>query len=348
LDFNSQLFSVSATNTLPVSIAPQAIYNLTLQFNPSAVGSASAQLLVGTGSVGATNLGDTKIALSGAGVPALAALSCGQPSALGSTTDACSLTLNAAAGAGGLSVNLASSISSVTLPATVTVPANSTSASFTATVSTVLLPQSATLTASESGSTSSFALQLVPNGPALSVNSAGISFGTTAVNMPVTQELILTDVGSQPLAITSAVLAGAGFAIPGAPFPITLNPGGTATLNVQFDPNTLGAAAGQLTVNSNSLGNGATAVALSGKAVAYEVQLDWDAPSGGSAAVTGYKVLRSAGGSSAYQQLNSTITPETSYTDTTVQSGQYEYVVESVDSAGAVSPPSNTTAVTIP
>jgi predicted outer membrane repeat protein len=126
-----------------------------------------------------------------------------------------------------------------------------------------------------------------------------------------------------------------------------LNPGQTATLHLQFDPKTVGAAAGQLTINSNSVTNSGAAISMNGTAVVYEVQLNWNAPN--SASITGYKVLRSTGGSSTYQLLNSSAVPDTSYTDTTVQSGDvYDYIVESVDSSGSASSPSNTTTVAVP
>jgi hypothetical protein len=344
LNFNAQSFSVTGTGTLPATVAPGATYNLTIQFNPSTVGAASGQLVVGTGT---TSLGATKIGLSGSGAPGLSALTCRLSSVFGPATDSCTITLNAATGTGGLSVSLASSDAAVVLPATVAVPANSTSASFTAKVSPVISPQSATLTASEGGSSSSFAVQLGPNGPFLSLNSTGISFGTTALNMPVTQDLVLTSSGNQPVSVTSAIVAGTGFTEPGATFPLTLNPGQTATLHVQFDPKTLGAATGKLAINSNSVVSTAAAIGLSGTAVAYEVQLNWSAPS--SDAVTGYKVYRSTGGTSNYQLLSSSVVSDTMYTDTSVQSGDaYDYVVESVDASGKQSGPSNTTTVVVP
>jgi hypothetical protein len=342
LNFNAQSFSVNGSSTLPATVAPGATYNLTVQFNPSTVGAASGQLVVGTGTA---SLGATKISLSGSGAPGLSALTCSLSSVFGSATDSCTITLNAETGSGGLSVNLSSSDAAVVLPATVDVPANSTSASFTAKVSPVISPQSATLTASEGGSSSSYAVQLGPDGPFLSLNSTGISFGTTAVNMPVTQDVVLTSSGNQPVSVASAILAGAGFTIPTATFPLTLNPGQTATLHVQFDPKTVGSDTGQLAINSNSLGT--AAIGLSGTAVAYEVQLNWNAP--GSDVVTGYKVYRSTGGTSNYQLLSSSVVSETTYTDTSVQSGDaYDYMVESVDASGKQSGPSNTTTVVVP
>jgi hypothetical protein len=165
--------------------------------------------------------------------------------------------------------------------------------------------------------------------------------------MPVTQDLVLTSSGNQPVSVTSAIVAGTGFTEPGATFPLTLNPGQTATLHVQFDPKTLGAATGKLAINSNSVVSTAAAIGLSGTAVAYEVQLNWSAPS--SDAVTGYKVYRSTGGTSNYQLLSSSVVSDTMYTDTSVQSGDaYDYVVESVDASGKQSGPSNTTTVVVP
>jgi hypothetical protein len=343
LNTNVQSFSVIG-NTLPTVINPGASYNVAVQFNPAATGPIDAQLVVGTG---ASSVGTTKIALSGSGTPGLAGLNCALSSVSTEASDSCTVTLNAAAPTGGLIVSLSSTDSAVMLPASITVPANSTSVTFNASVSTVSAAQSATLTASATGSSSSFALKLVPGGPILSVNSTGVAFGTTALNMPVTQDLVLTASGNQPVSVVSAVLAGAGFTIPGATFPFTLNPGQTATLHLEFDPKTLGAANGQLTIKSNSVVNSVAAIAMSGTAVAYGVQLTWNAPS--SNAITGYKVLRSTGGNSTYQLLNSSAVPDTTYTDTTVQSGDvYDYIVESVDASGTVSGPSNTTTVAIP
>jgi hypothetical protein len=45
---------------------------------------------------------------------------------------------------------------------------------------------------------------------------------------------------------------GAGFTDSGITFPLTLNAGQTATLNIEFDPAATGAVTGQLTLASNS------------------------------------------------------------------------------------------------
>ena len=66
-------------------------------------------------------------------------------------------------------------------------------------------------------------------------------------------------------------------------------------------------------------------------------------------AITGYNVYRAASGSSNYARLNASLEAGTSFTDSTVASGQtYDYFVKSVDSSGVESAPSNSTAVTVP
>jgi fibronectin type 3 domain-containing protein len=137
----------------------------------------------------------------------------------------------------------------------------------------------------------------------------------------------------------------------GTTFPVTLNPGQTATLSVQFDPTTAGAVTGQLTITSNSSTNPTATVALSGtgEAVPYEVNLSWNAPSSSADPVAGYNVYRATGSSSSYQLLNSSVETQTTYVDTTVQDGlSYVYMVESVDASGVESAPSNTFSATIP
>jgi fibronectin type 3 domain-containing protein len=63
----------------------------------------------------------------------------------------------------------------------------------------------------------------------------------------------------------------------------------------------------------------------------------------------GYDIYRATGSSSTYQLLNSSIDTQTTYVDSTVQSGTaYTYYVESVDSSGVQSAPSSPVGVTIP
>ena len=150
------------------------------------------------------------------------------------------------------------------MPASVTVPANATSAGFNATASFVSSAQTATLTATAGSATESFSLQLNAATPTLNINATSIAFGSVALNTPVTRSLTLTSTGTAPVTVSAATVTGTGFSISGATFPLTLNPGQTAILNVQFDPTTAGVTTGQLTITSNSSTSPTAVVSLSG------------------------------------------------------------------------------------
>ncbi len=185
----------------------------------------------------------------------------------------------------------------------------------------------------------------------LSIDATSVGFGSVALNTLATQTVTLTSTGSGSVTVSSATVTGTGFTLSGPTFPATLTSGHTATLGLQFDPATAGAATGLLTVKSNSSTTGTAVIALSGTGMAtsYSVDLSWDAPSSSADPVAGYNVYRSLSGSSAYARLNSSLEAQTAYVDSTVVAGQtYDYIVESVDSSGVQSVPSSPVAVTIP
>src|SRR6202042_1306912 len=91
------------------------------------------------------------------------------------------------------------------------------------------------------------------------------------LNTAATQPVTLNSTGTAPVTINSATLTGTGFTLSGATFPVTLNPGQSVTLNVQFDPTTTGAAGGQLTIQSDSSTNSTAVVNLSGTGTATVV-----------------------------------------------------------------------------
>jgi len=283
----------------------------------------------------------------------LSDLSCTNTSMTGAGTDSCTVTLNAAAGSSGLSVNLSSSSTAVTVPASVTVPAGAASASFSAAISAVASAQTATLTAGSNGANVSTALQLIPEstGAVLTTNATSLAFGDVALNTAATQTLTLSSTGTTAVIVNAATLAGTGFSDSGVTLPATLNPGQTISLAVQFDPATAGAATGLLTLTSNSSTGGSTVISLSGTGTAtvYQVDLTWGAPGSSSDPVAGYNVYRSTGGNSSYQLLNASVVHTTTYNDSSVQNGiTYSYYVESVDAAGIQSGPSNIYTASIP
>jgi Abnormal spindle-like microcephaly-assoc'd, ASPM-SPD-2-Hydin len=205
---------------------------------------------------------------------------------------------------------------------------------------------------STTGSTTSVALSGTGTAanPQLSVSAGTLSFGSVTVNTATTQSLTLTSTGTTPVTVNSATIAGAGFTSVGGSFPATLNPNQTATVKVQFEPTTAGALAGQLSISSNSTSGSTATVSLTGTgtAVAHQVDLSWDAPTGSSDPVAGYNIYR-ATGSGSFTRINSSPDTAVNYIDTTVISGTtYSYQVTSADPSGAESVPTSPVTVTIP
>ena len=338
---NNAAVKVPATVTVPANAT-------SVGFTATVSSVTSAQTVTLTASAGGVSK-TFALKLNAAPAAALSGLTCSSASMTGAGSDSCTVTLSGAAASGGLSVGVASSNAAVTVPATVTVPANATSAGFTASVSSVTSAQAVTLTASAGGVSRTFALQLYAAAATLSISPTSVAFGNVAVKTVATQTVTLTSTGSAAVTVSAATVTGTGFTVSGATFPVNLNPGQSVTLNVQFDPTATGAAAGQLTIKSNSSNNSTVVISLSGTGTPPEVALSWDAPSSSTDPIAGYNIYRSTGGSSAYQLLNSSVDPETTYVDSTVQSGlMYNYYVESVDSTGKQSAPSNQVSVTIP
>ncbi len=264
LNMTGQSFSLGGSSSLPVTVAANGSLALTLHFNPAATGAATGQLTITSNSSAGNSLA---VGLNGTGVPVLSGLTCANGSITGAGTDICSVTLNAAADSGGLGVNLTSSNSAVAVPASVTIAAGATGTEFTASVSPVTSVQAATLSATVGGVAETFALQLGASIPTLGISASSLAFGSVAVNSAVTQPLTLSSTGTVPVTVSAAALSGNSFSLSGEGLPVTLAPGQTATMNVQFNPTAAGAAAGQLTLTSNSLTGSTTAISVSGTGV---------------------------------------------------------------------------------
>ena len=308
----------------------------------------SSLTLSGCGSYAVNGAG----ANSGSGSVALSDLTCTSGSMTGAGTDTCTAALNAAAGSGGQSVSLSSNNTAVVVPSSVTVAAGASSASFTATISAVSTAQTATLTASAGSGTQTYGISLGAAVPTLTLQSTSAAFGDVTDGSPAYQSVTLTSSGTVAVTVSAGSVSGTGYTISGVSFPVTLTPGQTATLEIEFDPMAPGVSDGSVTLTSNSSTGTTSTISLSGTGMAasnYEVSLTWDAPTGSSDPVAGYNVYRAVSGSSTYQLLNSSPDATTAYTDVTVQNGTaYIYYVKSVDAEGNQSAPSNTYTVSIP
>lgn len=248
-----------------------------------------------------------------------------------------------------LYIGLSSNNSAVSVPSSIMVSVNADSKGFAANIASVKSKQTATITAKLGGIAKTFTIYLVPptaGAASLGINATSIGFGSVMVNTPQEQTVTLTSTGSSAVTVNSASVSGTGFALSGAAFPATLNPGQSRTLQVQFDPTKAGTFTGQLTVNCSV---STKTIPLSGVGTAHQVELSWSAPSATNDPIVGYNVYRSPSATSSYARLNGSTEMATAYMDGTVQSGSsYKYIVKSVDSAGIESPASNATTITVP
>jgi len=260
-------FAVSGSST-PQTLNPNQSMTLTVQFDPSAAGTIAGQLTIVSN---ATNSGTIAVALSGTGtiliLPSPQSVTCASTSITGSATDACTVTLSGPAPAGGMDVSLQSSASAVAVPGSVQIAGGASSGSFTATVAAVSTAETVVLTATSGANSATLDLQLGAAVPTLSVNATSLAFGNLGVDSSSSQSVTLSSTGTTYVTVNSATVSGSGFSASGATFPLTLSPGQTATLTVQFEPTSAGAASGALTLSSNSSTGSSTAISLSGTGV---------------------------------------------------------------------------------
>lgn len=184
----------------------------------------------------------------------------------------------------------------------------------------------------------------------ISVNPASLPFGNVTLNATATQSVTISSTGTATLQITSVAASGAGFALSPAPaLPLSLAAGQSATLYVAFTPTIAGNATGGLTIASNAANSASAAVSLSGAGIekVWTVNLAWQAPDAAST-IAGYNVYRAVSGTGAYAQLNGSPVTATTYSDASAGTGNWDYVVRSVDANGMLSGPSNVYTAVIP
>lgn len=236
---------------------------------------------------------------------------------------------------GGAAINGATS-ATYTTPATTSADSGSL---FTVTVTNAagkVTSNTATLTVNAA------ATQIL-NASQSALNFASVNIGSNSV-LPVS----FTNAGTGNVTISNVSMTGAGYTASGIQSGQILKPGQSATLNVTFAPSSAGSLPGSVTVASDAT-NSPSTITLSGtgvQPVSHSVALTWTAST---STVSGYNVYRSTVSGGPYTKVNSTVIVATTYTDSTVQSGQtYFYVVTSVDGSGMESTYSPEVSVTIP
>jgi archaellum component FlaF (FlaF/FlaG flagellin family) len=188
----------------------------------------------------------------------------------------------------------------------------------------------------------------VSSAPQLVASSTSLSFGSVTIGNSPSLQVTLKNTGTASAEISNVSLTGSSYTLSGVTSKVVLAPDQSATLTVDFDPKTTGSLPGTVTISSNA--GSPLVIQLSGsgaqKTQQQSVVLNWDKSA---AEVVGYFVYRSSKSSGPYARLNSRANPDTSYTDSSVFSGQmYFYVVTAVNSENTESSFSNEISVTIP
>jgi hypothetical protein len=112
-----------------------------------------------------------------------------------------------------------------------------------------------------------------PQSSSLSVSPASFSFNTVPVGKSASQKLQVTNIGTEPLQLTSLAMSNAAFIITGPSVPRTVLPGLSLEYSVEFAPTSPGNASASLTIGSNSK-NSTTTVACAGIGEATNAALE--------------------------------------------------------------------------
>jgi len=182
----------------------------------------------------------------------------------------------------------------------------------------------------------------------LTINPTSLSFGNVNISASSTKSATVTNSGTANVAISGISYSGAGFTTSGLSSGLILAPGQTATLNVTFAPAAAGNVAGSVTVASNATNSpGAVSLSASGvQAVSHSAVLSW-IPS--TSSVIGYQVYSATVSGGPYTKLTASAVSLSSYSDSTVQSGNtYYYVVTAINSSSTESAYSNQASAVIP
>jgi hypothetical protein len=184
----------------------------------------------------------------------------------------------------------------------------------------------------------------------LGASSSSLSFGNVNDGATASQNVTVTNTGNSNVMISGVGATGTGFSVSGVQSGLTLTPNQTATLTVLFEPSSPGAVVGSATVTSNAT-NSPVSIGLSGTGeaiVQHSVGLSWTAST--TTGVVGYYVYRGTS-SGSYTRISTSAVAATTYSDSSVTSGQditYYYVVTAVDGSGVESSDSNLATVTVP
>jgi hypothetical protein len=348
-------FSFSALS-MPLTLAPGQAVSRTTTFAPKSSGSASGTLSL-TYSIRKTRVRTATTSLSGTGATTPAQL-VANPASLnfagvqvGSKQTQFEVLTNS--GGSGLTISQATvtgpgfSITGLNPPLTLNAGAS-------VTFSVVFAPQTSgsirgKLTVLSNASDPTLTASLSGGGTAqgqLALTPTALNFGSVTDGTKLSRASSLSATGAS-VTVSSAKLSNAEFTLTGISFPLTIAAGTSVPFTLTFVPQTSGLATGALSFADNA--SNVPTESLSGTGVAptqHSVSLSWtDSGSG----IVGYNVYRGSISGGPYAKINSALDSTTTYTDTSVLSGQtYYYVTTSVNGSGMQSGFSNQAQAVVP
>jgi hypothetical protein len=186
------------------------------------------------------------------------------------------------------------------------------------------------------------------NGGILTVSPSSLSFGNVTVGSTQSRTVTLTATSNR-LTVSSDSVGNSEYSISGLTLPLVLEAGQSASVKVNFSPQSSGAANSTLAFATSSGQASPVLTSLTGSGVAavqHSVALSWQ-PS--TSEVMGYNVYRGTQSAGPYSKINASTDGATSFSDDSVQGGNsYYYEVTSVDSNGMESAPTSPVAASVP
>jgi hypothetical protein len=180
----------------------------------------------------------------------------------------------------------------------------------------------------------------------LAVSPTSLNFGNVTVGSSSSLNGTLTASGAT-VTVQPANDSNSEFVLSGILLPATIPAGQSATFTVTFTPQSSGATSASLSFPSNA-SNSPTVQALTGTGATqtqHTVDLTWNP----SAEAAGYNIYRATASGGPYTMINSSLDGSTTYTDSTVVSGDtYYYVTTAVNSESQQSGYSNQATAVIP
>jgi hypothetical protein len=165
--------------TVPFSVAvPAGQTSTTFTVNTAQV-TAVSTVVISASYQNVTKSATLTLNPSGTTGPTLSSVSLNPSSVVGGSSSTGTVTLSAAAPAGGASVSLSDNSASTTVPASVTVPAGATGATFTVTTTSVSAATTSTISAVWGGVTRTAALSVNPSAPPPSGQTATLTVTAT-------------------------------------------------------------------------------------------------------------------------------------------------------------------------